>query len=41
VLVKENYIILLKNVLDRIITLEIDLEGIGIVRGLFSTNQTP
>jgi hypothetical protein len=42
VLVKYIYIYSIKeNVLDRIITLEIDLEGLGSVRGLFSMNPTP
>ena len=40
VLVKANYCIKEK-VLARIITFETDLEGLGILRGFFSTNQAP
>ena len=40
VLVKANYCIK-ENDLARIITLETDLQGLGILRDFFSMNQTP
>ena len=40
VLVKAKYCIK-ENDLARIITLETDLEGLGILLGFFSTNQAP
>ena len=40
VLVKANYCIK-ENILARIITLETDLESLGSLWGIFSTNHTP